>query len=102
MALDPGHAGEARRNDRELVMPPAGCGAGVSGVTLRVIDHFHRLGRERAEAAFDLFYRAQFGPLSSTNLDSTTACATTKASISPVLPNILKFTHASVEKLYAT
>ena len=99
MALDARQAGESGRNDGELIVTPAGRGAGVPGVARRIVDDFQRLRSERVEAVFDLFYRAQFGPLSSMNRDNTTACPRTKTSIKPVAPNILKLTHASVEKL---
>ena len=97
MPLDARHADESRRNDGQLIMTAAGCGTDVTGMARRIVDDFQGLRRQRAEAAFDLFYGAQFGPLSSTNRDSMTACPRTNTSISPVAPNSLKLTHVSVE-----
>lgn len=71
--------------------------ARVPAVALALVLELEQLGLQAGEASADLPGDAQ--GFSCTYLASSAACASTKASISPMPPNSLKFTHALSEKL---
>src|SRR5262245_8570933 len=101
MPLDRALAAKARRHDQEPVVSAAARRAGVAGVERAFVDEIERLGFERGEPFADRPRDVGHG-FSSTYFARNRPCASTNSSIRPMPPNSLKFTHASVEKVYAT
>src|SRR5690606_34328454 len=92
-------ADERSRNDGQAVVTAAALGAFVADVQGALVDQLQLLGRERLETFANLLLPFAHELLSSTWRASMNACASTNASISPMPPNSLKLTQASVEKV---
>lgn len=89
---------ETPGDDRQPVVAAAAFRAFVTCVPRRFVFDGNRFGLERGELLADEILDAQARSfLSCTCLASITACSSTKASMRPMPPKSLKFTHACSE-----
>lgn len=98
-----GQTVEAGRYDGHRIMSGSAAGSGMAGMQMTVVGKIDAVSRKSAlKAAFQLIQTGPHQLASFICRLSHSAWPMTKTAVSPRLPNILKLTQVSSEKLLAT